>query len=610
MAILKHPILLPLLTTLLFAAISSCATNTILLTPSSSPPSNTSGAVSPSFAGFGIEPSNLFSFLGHSSPNILTRNLLSNLQSYTGYPAHVRLGGNTADYMIYSPTQTAWDWAPNPSASGAGDIAWDSMLIGPRFFEAANRLPPGTPVTWGLNLAYNADDWADRIAATAQQVVSRCTNLRLVSFEIGNEPDLYLQNGFRAGSPWGGSVYAGQWRARARVVLDRVLTPAGINASFFEAAATASTIGTDFQIADLAGFGVDDGLLASWNQHDYYFYIGVSNYVLTLGRLLQLSTTETQFAAWAAQVGQAGATGKPYALREMGLVGPVGLQGVTDVFGAALWTLNFLLYAAALGVASVQLHMTDNSAASAWQPIALDGAPARVRPLYYAVAAFAQTIGPSCAARVAPLELGGGAEPDYADYARAYAVYQSEALASLVLVNARVANESAADKPALSVTLQLPPASAGQTLYLAYLTAAGADSTEGTTWNGLSFETSGDGTSTTVNDGDAGPATVRVGSDGRVSFAVRDSQAVVATLGRQVGSGLGVANATACAAATMESQGMGATAVPSGVVDSDSSGNSSSSDGDKDNAAVRTIPAGVGGLLTISLAVVMGVLVL
>ncbi|KAI0594276.1 hypothetical protein F4775DRAFT_606659 [Biscogniauxia sp. FL1348] len=621
MAILKHtifpaPIIIALVLGLFATSSSGDDSNTLGLSPAGSPPDGTSGPVSPSFAGFGIEPSNLFSFMGREAPNALTQNLLSNLQSYTGYPAHVRLGGNTADYMVYDESHASWDWAANPAASGGGAVKWDSMVVGPRYFEAADRLPTGTPVTWGLNLAYAADDWADRIVATASQVVARCTNLRLVSFEIGNEPDLYLQNGFRADDPsWGGAAYARQWRDRAQALWDRVLAPAGVDAAFFEAAATASTIGTDFGITDLSGFGIEGPpassasgtFLASWNQHDYYFYIGVSTYAITLARLMQLSTTEDQFAAWAEQVRQAAATGRPYALREMGIVGPVGLAGVTDVFGTALWTLNFLLYTAGLGVESVQLHMTDNSAASAWQPVALDGRPPSVRPVYYGVAAFDQIMGPSCAARVAPLALRDPPAA-YADYARAYAVYQSDALSSVVVVNARPANASAADKASLAVRLQLPADLAGQTLHLAYLSGPGADAPNGTTWNGLSFEQSGDGTPTTVDDSGSGPATVQVGDDGGASFEVRDSQAVVATLGRQVGSGLGVANATACAAAAMKPQGVGATAEPSAVA-SDSS--SSTSDGDRENAATAAAAAaGAASLLTVSLALVAGTLML
>ena len=73
--------------------------------------------------------------------------------------------------------------------------------------------------------------------------------------------------------------------------------------------------------------------------------------------------------------------GFPYFLREMGVVGPIGAHGITDTFAASLWTLNFFLFAATLNVSSVQMHMTDNSNASAWQPISYYGNDPFVRQI-------------------------------------------------------------------------------------------------------------------------------------------------------------------------------------------------------------------------------------
>ncbi|KAI4594748.1 hypothetical protein KJ359_007551 [Pestalotiopsis sp. 9143b] len=525
----------------------------ISLSVSSSPPDNASAAIDPSFAGFGIEPSNLFSFTGTDQPNSLTFNLIDNLVNYTGYPPHMRIGGNTEDYMIYREDQTEWAWVNNEDSVGQGTYASDSMLIGPKYFEAANRFPEGTPVTWGLNLAYEEDDWADQISTMLQQVINDCTNLNLVSVEIGNEPDLYLENGFRSGQ-WTGQVYTEQWLQRMSAVYDQVLKPLNMTSAFFEPGCTASTIGIDFQIDDLAGYGIsaqgndsDTSYIKAWNQHDYYYFLGVSTYSLTLDEFQQLSTTDTQFAAWVEQVNQALDTPYPYALREMGLVGPVGLAGITDTFAAALWTLNFLFYAATLGISSVQFHMTDNSAASPWQPVELDGVAPFVRPVYYGHAAFDQTIGPTCTARVAAVDLGGDLG-DYDGYVRAYAVYQADSWQSMVVINSKPNNVSEASDASISVELSLPTDLAGKTVYLGYLSSAGSDATANTTWNGLEYESSGDGTPTAVDDGLSGKS-VQVGDDGTVTVDVRDTQAVVVQLGSKVGEGL-EADSDACASFT------------------------------------------------------------
>ncbi|KAI1389029.1 uncharacterized protein F4822DRAFT_429642 [Hypoxylon trugodes] len=483
---------------LLFCAALAATEDVIKLEPSASPPKGVSMQIDPAFAGFGIEPSNLFSFMGEEKTNNVTLNLLNNLAGYAGKPPHIRIGGNTQDYMIYRESQSDWAWNKNQAPAGQGAFKPDSMLIGPRFFEAANRFPKGATVTWGLNLAYEQSDYIDQITTMAKQVLSKCSNLTITSFEIGNEPDLYLQNEFQTGS-WGGKVCTQQWLDRASAIYKQVLQPRNMTSDFFEAAATASTIG----------------------------------YPVSLEHLVNLHTTEDQFAAWAQQVSQAQQTSYSYALREMGVVGPIGLEGVTDVFGAAIWTLNFLLYTASLNITSIGFHMTDNSNASAWQPIAMYGQQPHVRPLYYGIAAFDQVIGSSCPSQVSVAQLQPTQIPSgYQDYIRAYPVYANQTLASVVIINGKIANSTQAQRDTTTVQLQLPPSLAGKALYLSYLSNSGADAKSNTTWNGLSFEHDPNGTPMTVADN--GHA-IQVASIGIASISLRDSEAVVANIGSKIG---------------------------------------------------------------------------
>jgi Glycosyl hydrolase family 79 C-terminal beta domain len=505
--------------------------------------------IGPSYAGFGIEPSNLYSYTGSSVTNVLSMNLLKNLANYTGAPPHLRIGGNTGDYMVYVSSHDSYDVSPNPNSVGQGNFPTDYLIFGPRYFEVLDRFPTGTRITFGLSLAYSETDYIDRIVASADAARTGLKNVDLVSFEIGNEPDLYLQNGFRTGQ-WDGEVYTSQWLDRASAVYQQVLEPNGIASNFFEPGCTASTIGTSFMIEDLASFGIADtngsanSFIRSWNQHDYYYYIGVSTYELTIDRFTDLSTTITQFRDWIVQVQQATDTGYRYDLREMGVVGPIGYAGITDTFAASLWTLNFFLYAAGLNISSVQMHMTDNSNASAWQPVPFYGNQPFIRPNYYAYAAMAQLIGRGCSTQVMgiPIETF---PTGYQDRIGVYMTYQEGKLAALVFINTVVANSSA-PKGSLTIEISLPDLS-GQTLHLSYLTAEGADSTQGATWNGISYDTSGDGSPTIV---DSDPKSVTIGDDGSVSVDVRDSQAVVANVGSVVGSVPSAAN-VACNALNM-----------------------------------------------------------
>jgi hypothetical protein len=108
--------------------------------------------LSPSYAGMGIEPTNLISFTGGQTPNPLTVNLLNNLASYTGVPPHLRIGGNSGDNILYSGDSqyNGYEVYPNPSPSGQGTSGaqTDTFIIGSGYFAAMANFPKGTPVIW------------------------------------------------------------------------------------------------------------------------------------------------------------------------------------------------------------------------------------------------------------------------------------------------------------------------------------------------------------------------------------------------------------------------------------------------------------------------------
>ncbi|KAL5114798.1 hypothetical protein ACEQ8H_007291 [Pleosporales sp. CAS-2024a] len=500
-------------------------------------PAGASDYLDPSYAGFGIEPSNLFSFVGGGTPNDFSLQLLRNLAGYSGAPPHIRLGGNTQDYMIWNATKTEYRWTANKNSKAQGAIAADSMIIGPGYITALDRLPKDTPITFGLNMAYEDSDWAEHIVALAQGAVSNLKNTKLYSFEIGNEPDLWVQNGFRPAG-WSGQLYTNQFLDRCEVVCEQVLKPANLPCAFFEPPATASTIGNTFEIADLVADGImtgrnGDNYMTAWNQHDYFYFIGVTPTPMTQGDLMDLDQTDAQFNYWAKQAGIALKTGSPYVLREMSSVGPIGMAGVSDTFGAALWTLNFFLYAASLGISSVQMHMTDNSNASAWQPIPMYGHDTTyVRPQYYAHAAVAQLIGNGNGTTQVS-QLKPSLPSSYTGRVRMYSLYANSNLQSVVMINSKEAN-STSTFGSFTFNLNLGSANANKDVYLSYLTAPGAESQTGVTWNGMSYNDV-TGNSTLVDNSEN---KFTLDNSGKLTVQVRDSQAVIANIGSKLGVNL------------------------------------------------------------------------
>jgi hypothetical protein len=209
------------------------------------------------------------------------------------------------------------------------------------------------------------------------------------------------------------------------------------------------------------------------------------------------------------------------------------MPGVSDTFGASLWTLNFFLYAASIGISSVQMHMTDNSNASAWSPIPMYGRETSfVRPQYYAHAAVAQIVGNgNGTTQIASLTTSNvGAA--YDGRIRAYAAYANDKLQSITLINSKKADASVSNKGSFTFNLNLGSANANKEVYISYLTAPGADSQSDVTWNGMKYDDITGASSVADNT----VTTTTADGNGRISVPVRDSQAVVANIGFQLGS--------------------------------------------------------------------------
>ncbi|KAL9073659.1 MAG: hypothetical protein Q9157_004651 [Trypethelium eluteriae] len=532
-----------------FAAYASSQSTTqqaasVTAAASGSQASGLSQKVDPGFAGFGIEPSNLFSFTGGDFANDVSMQFLQNLADYSGSPPHIRVGGNTGDYMMFDGSYNEFWIQADKNANGQGAIASNSLTFGPKYFEAIDRMPTGTPITYGLNLAYEGSDYISNIVTEASAALDNLKNVKVFSFEIGNEPDLYLQNGFRTGQ-WGGQEYVQEWQDRTSAIYEQVLKSRNISSNFFEPPATASTIGTTFTIADLVQDGIlnkangsDDSYVSGWNQHDYFYFVDVSTLPIDVNYLMDLDHTVSQFAYWQQEIASSAKYNLPYNLREMASIGPTGITGISDVFGAALWQLNFFLYAASLNITSVGMHMVDGSYANAWQPTSEQSNPpsAVVRPSYYSYVAMDQLIGAANSTLQIAALNASSLPPAYSTGSlRSYAAYAENGLMSLILINALQSNASQTPKNTLTVSVHLPSSLAGQTLHLSYLTAPGADSMHNTTFNGLSFEDSSSG-GKPVSVGDGKLQSLTVGPDGVAAIPVRDSEAVIATFGALLGS--------------------------------------------------------------------------
>ncbi len=75
--------------------------------------------------------------------------------------------------------------------------------------------------------------------------------------------------------------------------------------------------------------------------------------------------------------------GMPYVLGETNSISCQGLANVSDVYAAALWSVDYTLYAASLNISRVYYHMGTPYRYSPWQPVQSNETAAHVKPLYY-----------------------------------------------------------------------------------------------------------------------------------------------------------------------------------------------------------------------------------
>ncbi|KAG6900580.1 hypothetical protein C0993_008297 [Termitomyces sp. T159_Od127] len=157
--------------------------------------------VSSSLFSFSIEQDRWTDWAGSTSRNQFLFNTLDNLGQLTGAPPRIRIGANSEDHTKFNPaiqkTQLVF---PAPSQTVPYPEA-TNITVGNAFYQATQFLPPNTRVTWGLNLGQfnltTAFLEAKSIVKAFSSSAIRNAGIVLDAIEIGNEADLYRNNGAR-----------------------------------------------------------------------------------------------------------------------------------------------------------------------------------------------------------------------------------------------------------------------------------------------------------------------------------------------------------------------------------------------------------------------------
>jgi hypothetical protein len=331
-------------------------TNTVNATVSFSPTA-TGLPLNPSFVGLSYEKADLTGSLLTSNNTALVK-LFSLIGS-----AVLRIGGGSVD-------QTSWNGISNLTAITASEVD--------QFAGFVNALPTNWTVIYGINFSSNTPaNCASEAAYAAKDLGSH-----LLGFEIGNEPDEYGNNGIRS-SGFSFSSFLSQWRPLAAAITNAVpgwaITNRGNGWTLTGPAAADNSTWTEDFVSD------EPGIASLATQH--YYRGNAKSYSAGSPAAMQLLMTPDANlpGTIAALVSSVNAAKLPLGLRmdESGSMVNGGLAGISDAYGASLWTLDYIFTVALNGGQGINFH---GGGLSPYSPLVDNGTNVlMVGPEFYAL---------------------------------------------------------------------------------------------------------------------------------------------------------------------------------------------------------------------------------
>jgi len=187
------------------------------------------------------------------------------------------------------------------------------------------------------------------------------------------------------------------------------------------------------------------------------------------------------------------AKGLKYILGETNSYSCHGAPGVSDTAGAALWALDYSLFASQIGISTVHFHAGVGFKYNMIQPISLtrsirDGStlptplPPHIQPEYYAAIIVGEAIGKSGKTQIKELTLN---DP----HLTGYAFYEAGKLARAVFINLK-AYTGAAVRASVHINIGFTGSAAPVSMTLKRLAIKQATDASGITWGSQTYETS------------------------------------------------------------------------------------------------------------------------
>ncbi|KAG8978308.1 hypothetical protein FRB90_008455, partial [Tulasnella sp. 427] len=275
------------------------------------------------------------------------QNYLKNIRGRMSNPLRMRIGGNSLDNSYYVPAQTSM-------INGTVDnVGYTPITYGPIFLDTIVRLGDiigGAQWDVGLGLVHVAE--GNNTASLALTTVQKLGN-RLDSFLLGNEPDLYTTHNLRPG----------QANYTVQNYIDDYANLLGQIHSIPDLVNVPMAGPTICCFWDLYTL-LSNGYLGAFR--NYLKYLTIQHYPqnncfnqtpsFDLGYYTNHANV-VGLATWNIQGVQLAQQSKlNVSMSEFNSVSCGGYPGVSNTFGALLWTIDYALQLASLGYTSAYIH--------------------------------------------------------------------------------------------------------------------------------------------------------------------------------------------------------------------------------------------------------------
>jgi hypothetical protein len=371
------------------------------------PTSFRSDALPSDFASFSVEVGCAPKYFVSSRtklPRVSYVNLLSFLRNVSsGWNAdvlnntagpNVRIGGNSADESYFVGSSMP----PFHLPPGYSNAITDDEVASYK-----------TVLDWHGSLVIdvslrNATSAANALAY-AEAALQAVPSPSIQAFEIGNEPDLFAENGIRP-SNFTFEDYESQFQLYVDTFTKRAQVPMpSIQGATFCCRRKDFDGGLDGYIRRFTAR--NSHVLRSVSYHHYPLNVCGAGKNVTIEQLLSLEAAESvSFIQGFAKVAKD--AGVPFYIGEGNSVACGGENGVSDTYASTLWSVDTMMVAAVSGALRWNFH---GCPSAPYTPIALDESKsdvAQARPLYYGMWAFTDAaIG---GARIVDLQVLDGNE--------------------------------------------------------------------------------------------------------------------------------------------------------------------------------------------------------